>query len=46
MIKPLTDEQLKDLLEAADDDPDYGNLIKLVALTGLRESEALGLTWD
>ncbi|MBR3077927.1 MAG: site-specific integrase [Oscillospiraceae bacterium] len=46
IIKPLTDEQLKDLLLAADDDPDYGNLIKLVALTGLRESEALGLTWD
>lgn len=46
VIKPLTDEQLKELLLAADDDPDYGNLIKLVALTGLRESEALGLTWD
>ena len=46
VIKPLTDEQLRELLIAADDDPDYGNLIKLVALTGLRESEALGLTWD
>lgn len=46
VIKPLTDEQLKDLLEAADGDEDYGTLIKIIVLTGLRESEALGLTWD
>ena len=46
VIKPLSDDQLRELLIAADEDPDYGILIKLVALTGLRESEALGLTWD
>jgi integrase len=45
-IKPLTDEQVAALLKAADNDLEYGSIIKLTVLTGLRECEALGLTWD
>ena len=44
-IHPLTDEQVKDFLQAADND-EYGILLKVVLFTGLRESEAIGLTWD
>jgi len=45
-IKPLTDEQVAALLKVADNDLEYGSIIKLTVLTGLRECEALGLTWD
>ena len=45
-IKPLTDAQVAALLKAADKDIEYGSIIKLAILTGLRQCEALGLTWD
>jgi integrase len=44
-ITPLTDEQVKKLLEVCENE-DYGNIYKLIVFTGLREGEALGLTWD
>ncbi len=44
-IQPLTDEQVKEFLVAVNDD-EYAILLKLILLTGLRESEAMGLTWD
>ena len=31
---------------AADADNDYGDILKVILFTGLREAEALGLTWD
>lgn len=45
-IRPLNNEQVKGLLELADSDEVYGILLKLIVLTGLREAEAMGLTWD
>ena len=45
-IKPLTDEQVSGFLVAADLDSEYGTLLKVILLTGMRESEAVGLTWD
>ena len=44
-IQPLTDEQVRDFLgvSAADE---YEILLKVILFTGLRESEAIGLTWD
>lgn len=45
-IRPLSNEQVKGLLELADSDEVYGILVKLIVLTGLREAEAMGLTWD
>lgn len=44
-INPLTDEQVKEFLKAADED-EYGDILKLILFTGLREAEAVGLTWD
>ena len=44
-IVPLTDEQVKALLTAADSD-EYGAIYKVIVFTGLREAEATGLTWD
>lgn len=44
-IKPLTPEQIKDFLQASAGDP-YQSYFALMLWTGLRESEALGLTWD
>lgn len=44
-IKPLTDVQVKALLAAADGD-EFGSLFKVIVFTGLREAEAVGLTWD
>ena len=44
-IHPLTDQQVQDFLQAADDD-EYEILLKVILFTGLRESEAIGLTWD
>lgn len=44
-INPLTDEQVKTFITACDGE-NYGNVYKLIVFTGLREGEALGLTWD
>ena len=44
-IHPLTDAQVQAFLKATDGD-EYGILLKVVLFTGLRESEAIGLTWD
>ena len=44
-IMPLTDEQVKAYLSAADSDNDYGDILKVILFTGLREAEATGLTW-
>lgn len=44
-IHPLTDAQVKALLQACRGH-EYERLYKLIVFTGLREGEALGLTWD
>lgn len=44
-IHPLTDEQVKDFLQVSMGD-EYEILLKVILFTGLRESEAIGLTWD
>lgn len=44
-IIPLTDKQVKDFVSACDTE-EYGRIYKLILFTGLREGEALGLTWD
>lgn len=44
-IHPLTDEQVKAFLDVVDED-EYSFLLKTILFTGLRESEAIGLTWD
>lgn len=44
-LSPLMDEQVKSFLQAATYDR-YGIALKVILFTGLRESEALGLTWD
>ena len=44
-IHPLTDEQVKDFLRVSVGD-EYEILLKVILFTGLRESEAIGLTWD
>lgn len=44
-IKPLADEQIPAFMNETDKD-DYRLVFKLILFTGLRESEALGLTWD
>ncbi|MCI9403492.1 MAG: tyrosine-type recombinase/integrase [Oscillospiraceae bacterium] len=44
-IHPLTDEQVKDFLQIATGD-EYEIILKVILFTGLRESEAIGLTWD
>lgn len=44
-IHPLTDEQVKQFLEVSGGD-EYEILLKVILFTGLRESEAIGLTWD
>lgn len=44
-IKPLTDSQVAAFFKAAEDD-EYSFLLKIIPFTGLRESEAMGLTWD
>ena len=44
-MHPLTDAQVKDFLEICEGS-EYERLYKLILFTGLREGEALGLTWD
>lgn len=45
-ITPLTDEQVRAYLDAAETDDTYGDLLRVILFTGLREAEATGLTWD
>ena len=44
-INPLTDAQVKAFMKACTGH-DYERVYKLILFTGLREGEALGLTWD
>lgn len=44
-IIPLTDIQIKNFLQTSTSDK-YALLLKVILFTGLRESEAIGLTWD
>lgn len=44
-IQPLTDEQVRAFLQVSAAD-EYEILLKVILFTGLRESEAIGLTWD
>lgn len=44
-IVPLTDEQVRAFLQVSAGD-EYEILLKVILFTGLREAEAMGLTWD
>ena len=44
-LHPLTDEQVKQFLKESSGDS-LEIIMKVILFTGLRESEALGLTWD
>ncbi len=44
-IQPLTDELVKEFLKVSTGD-EYEIILKVILFTGLRESEAMGLTWD
>ena len=44
-LQPLTNEQIKDFLRASVSDS-CEIILKVILFTGLRESEAIGLTWD
>lgn len=44
-INPLTDDQVKAFMKELQTE-DFENLYKTILFTGLRESEAIGLTWD
>lgn len=44
-LAPLTDEQVKRFLKEASADP-CEIILKVILFTGMRESEAIGLTWD
>ncbi len=44
-IKPLTDEQISAFLRELQLE-EYADLYKTIIFTGLREAEAIGLTWD
>lgn len=45
-VKPLTDAQVKDFLIASKADTTYGPMLRMILFTGLREGEAMGVTWD
>lgn len=45
-VHPLNDNQVAAFLSAAAEDQEMGYLLITILLTGMRESEALGLTWD
>ena len=44
-LAPLTDEQVKSFLQESSKD-NFEIILKVILFTGMRESEALGLTWD
>lgn len=44
-IRPLDDAQIAAFFKAAADD-EYCYLLRMIPFTGLREAEAMGLTWD
>ena len=44
-IKPLSDDEVADFMRACGDNV-YSRYLKFVLYTGLREAEAIGLTWD
>ena len=44
-LVPLTDAQVKDFLQVSTGDG-LEIIMKVIQFTGMRESEALGLTWD
>ena len=44
-IQPLTEDQQKAFVQAVNGN-DYKNILILILFTGLREGEAIGLTWD
>lgn len=44
-IQPLSDTQIKELLEIINSDR-HGTLLTTILFTGLREAEAIGLSWD
>lgn len=44
-INPLNDSQVAAFFKAAEND-EYCYLLRLIPFTGLREAEAMGLTWD
>ena len=44
-IKPLTDEQVRSFLIELEQE-EYADLYRTIIFTGLREAEAIGLTWD
>lgn len=45
-VKPLTDEQVNAFIKIIDKDEFYAPLFKVLLFCGLRESEAIGLTWN
>ncbi len=45
-VKTLNDEQVKQFIDMCIGDIYYGAILRVIVFTGLRESEALGLTWD
>ena len=45
-VEPLTDDQVALLLQMAEEDEEYGILLKVILLTGVRKAEAMGITWD
>ncbi len=45
-VRPLTEEQVKAFLNIVDGDAYYSPLFKVILFCGLRESEAIGLTWS
>ncbi|MEG2187944.1 MAG: site-specific integrase, partial [Clostridia bacterium] len=44
-IQPLTDPQVEAFLKITEEEK-YGLLFKVILFTGIREGEAIGLTWD
>lgn len=44
-IHPLSDDLVKAFFQAIAGD-EYENILKVILFTGMRESEAVGLTWD
>ena len=45
-IKPLSDAEIQEFIRLSQSDDIYGTVLRVILFTGLREAEALGLTWD